>query len=197
MKRIIKLTESDLTRIVKRTIKEMRFSDDEEFDSENELSSYDVCKNMGYLVHNDFATGLITKEFTIKTLNDYKSTASRYLRKKLISSKKYQEISDCYEESMSELENPEYNKLNEMENKDDENFWDRVKLDFGRPKDFTAIISDISDLISYSEDVNDFEMKLKEFTEDNQEDINNLTDNERNRLDGFINSVITRYNFNS
>jgi len=78
---------------------------------------------------------------------------------------------------------------------EDENFWGRVKLDFGRPKDFTAIISDISDLISYSEDVNDFEMKLKEFTEDNQEDINNLTDNERNRLDGFINSVMTRYNF--
>ena len=78
---------------------------------------------------------------------------------------------------------------------EDENFWDKVKLDFGRPKDFTAILSDISDLISYSEDVNDFKMKLEEFTEDNQEDIDNLTDNERNRLDGFINSVITRYNF--
>jgi hypothetical protein len=82
------------------------------------------------------------------------------------------------------------------ENEDeDENFWGRVKLDFGRPKDFTAIISDISDLISYSEDVNDFKMKLEEFTEDNQEDIDNLTDNERNRLDGFIKSVMTRYNF--
>ena len=84
-------------------------------------------------------------------------------------------------------------KENEME---DENFWDKVKLDFGRPKDFTAIISDISDLISYSEDVNDFEMKLEEFTEDNQEDIDNLTDDERNRLDRFINSVMTRHNFN-
>ena len=78
---------------------------------------------------------------------------------------------------------------------EDENFWDRVKLDFGRPKDFTAIISDISDLISYSEDVNDFEMKLEEFTEDNQEDIDNLTDNERNTLDRFIDSVMTRYKF--
>ena len=87
--------------------------------------------------------------------------------------------------------------IKENEDEEDENFWDRVKLDFGRPKDFTAIISDISDLISYSEDVNDFKMKLEEFTEDNQEEIDNLTDNERNRLDGFINSVITRYNFNS
>jgi hypothetical protein len=86
--------------------------------------------------------------------------------------------------------------IKENEN-EDENFWDKVKLDFGRPKDFTAILSDISDLISYSEDVNDFEMKLEEFTEDNQEDIDNLTDDERNRLDRFIDSVITRYNFNS
>ena len=86
--------------------------------------------------------------------------------------------------------------INENEDEGDGNFWDRVKLDFGRPKDFTAILSDISDLISYSEDVNDFEMKLNEFTEDNQEDIDNLTDDERNRLDRFINSVMTRHDFN-
>ena len=86
--------------------------------------------------------------------------------------------------------------VKENEDEEDENFWDRVKLDFGRPKDFTAIISDISDLISYSEDVNDFEMKLEEFTEDNQEDIDNLTDDDRNRLDRFINSVMTRHDFN-
>ena len=86
--------------------------------------------------------------------------------------------------------------VNENEDEEDENFWDRVKLDFGRPKDFTAILSDISDLISYSEDVNDFKMKLEEFTEDNQEDIDNLTDDERNRLDRFINSVMTRHDFN-
>ena len=115
MKKIIRLTERDLTRIVKRTIKEMKFSDDEEFDSENELSSYDLCKNMGYLVHNDFATGMLTKEKVTEILYNYRLTASRYFRKKLISSEEYQEISDCYEESMSELENPEYNKLNEMD----------------------------------------------------------------------------------
>jgi hypothetical protein len=88
--------------------------------------------------------------------------------------------------------------IKENEDEEDDNFWDKIKgFDFGRPKDFTAILSDISDLISYSEDVNDFKMKLEEFTEDNQEDMDNLTDNERNRLDGFINSVMTRYNFNS
>jgi hypothetical protein len=41
MKKIIRLTESDLTRLVKRTIREMRFSDDKEFDSENELELED------------------------------------------------------------------------------------------------------------------------------------------------------------
>jgi protein-tyrosine phosphatase len=190
MKRIIRLTESDLTRIVKRTISEMRFSDDEEFDSENEFRPYDVCLNMEYLIYNDYATGLITKEFTIKTLNDYKSTASRYLRKKLISSKEYQKISDCYEESMLELENTEYNKLNEME---DENFWDNIEgFDFGEPKDFTEIISDISDLIDNSESTNDFKMKYNQFTKDNRKDLNRLTDDEKSRLHGFINSVITR-----
>jgi hypothetical protein len=115
MKKIIRLTERDLTRIVKRTIREMRFSDDEEFDSENELRSHDLCRNMEYLVHNDFPSGMLTKEKIIQILDDYMNTASRYLRKKLISSDDYEKISDCYEESISELENTEYNKLNEME----------------------------------------------------------------------------------
>ena len=87
--------------------------------------------------------------------------------------------------------------IKENEDEEDENFWDRVKLDFGRPKDFTAILSDISDIIWSSEDVNDFKMKLKEFTKDNQKDFDNLTDDEKNKLDGFINNVITHYDFNS
>ena len=190
MKKIVRLTESDLTRIVKRTISEMRFSDDEEFDSENELIPYDLCRNMEFLVHDDFPSGMITKERAIQILDDYMNTASRYLRKKLISSDDYEKISDCYEESMSELENTEYNKLNEME---DENFWDNVVgFDFGGPKDFTAILSDISDLIDHSKNVKDFKMKYRQFTKDNQKDLNRLTDDEKNRLHGFINSVITR-----
>ena len=82
---------------------------------------------------------------------------------------------------------------------EDENFWDRVKLDFGRPKKFDAILSDISDLFSYlisnSAGVEEFEMQVKEFIQDNQEDIDNLTDDERNKLNGFINGVKTRYDF--
>ena len=83
---------------------------------------------------------------------------------------------------------------------EDENFWGRVKLDFGRPKDFDAILSDISDLFSYlisnSAGVEEFETQVNEFIQDNQEDIDNLTDDERNKLNGFINGVKTRYNFN-
>ena len=64
------------------------------------------------------------------------------------------------------------------------------------PKDFTEIISDISDLIEDSKDVNDFKMKIKKYTKNNQEDFNKLTDDEKNQLDGFINSTITRHDFN-
>ena len=83
------------------------------------------------------------------------------------------------------------------ENEDDDDDGGYYTFDFGGPKDLTALIEGITYLIDNSEDVNDFKMKLEDFTEDNQEEIDNLTDNERNRLDGFINSVITRYNFNS
>jgi mevalonate kinase len=64
------------------------------------------------------------------------------------------------------------------------------------PKDFTEIISDISDLIENSEDVNNFKMKIKKYTNDNQENLNGLTYYEKNQLYGFINSVITRHDFN-
>ena len=64
------------------------------------------------------------------------------------------------------------------------------------PKDFTEIISDISDLIEDSKDVNDFKMKIKKYTKNNQEDFNKLTDDEKNQLDGFINSFMTRHDFN-
>ena len=85
------------------------------------------------------------------------------------------------------------------ENEDeDENFWDSIRgFDFGGPKDFTALLSDISDLIDDSESVNDFKMKYRQFTKDNQKDFNRLTDDEKNQLDGFINSIMTRHYFNS
>ena len=64
------------------------------------------------------------------------------------------------------------------------------------PKDSTALISDIDELIYKSEDVNDFKMKIKKYTKNNQEDFNKLSDDKRDEIDGFINSVITRHDFN-
>ena len=64
------------------------------------------------------------------------------------------------------------------------------------PKDSTALISDILDLIEDSKDVNDFKMKIKKYTKNNQEDFNKLSDDERDEIDGFINSIITRHDFN-
>jgi len=84
------------------------------------------------------------------------------------------------------------------ENEDeDENFWDNIKgFDFGGPKDFTALLSDISDLIDDSESANDFKMKYRQFTYRNKKDLNRLNDDEKNQLDSFINSVMTRHDFN-
>ena len=81
------------------------------------------------------------------------------------------------------------------ENEDDDDDGGYYTFDFGGPKDLTALIQGIIYLIDNSEDVNDFEMKLEQFTNDNQKDFNKLTDDDRNRLDRFINSVITRHNF--
>jgi hypothetical protein len=69
-------------------------------------------------------------------------------------------------------------------------------FDTEKPKDFTEILSDISDLIDNSESANDFKMKYRQFTNRNKKDLNRLTDDEKNQLDSFINSVMTRHNFN-
>ena len=63
------------------------------------------------------------------------------------------------------------------------------------PKDFTEIISDISDLIENSEDVNNFKMKIKQYTNDNQEDLKRINFYEKNQLMRFISSIIERHNF--
>ena len=69
-------------------------------------------------------------------------------------------------------------------------------FDFGGPKDSTALISDIVELIENSEDVNDFKMKIKKYTKNNQKDFNELSLVKRDEIDRFINSVITRHDFN-
>jgi hypothetical protein len=68
-------------------------------------------------------------------------------------------------------------------------------FDTENSKDFTEIISDISDLIENSESVDDFKMKYKKFAYRNKKDLDRLTDDEKNQLDGFINSVMTRHDF--
>jgi hypothetical protein len=69
-------------------------------------------------------------------------------------------------------------------------------FDTEKPKDFTEIISDISDLIDNSKSANDFKMKYRQFTNRNKKDLNRLTDDEKNQLDSFINSIMTRHDFN-
>ena len=80
------------------------------------------------------------------------------------------------------------------ENEDDDDGID-FNFDFGGPKDSTALISDIVELIENSEDVNDFKMKIKKYTKNNQEDFNKLSLVKRDEIDRFINSVMTRHNF--
>ena len=69
-------------------------------------------------------------------------------------------------------------------------------FDTEKPKDFTELLSDISDLIDDSESANDFKMKYRQFTNRNKKDLNRLTDDEKNQLDSFINSIMTRHDFN-
>jgi hypothetical protein len=68
-------------------------------------------------------------------------------------------------------------------------------FDTENSKDFTEIISDFLYLIDNSESVDDFKMKYKKFAYRNKKDLDRLTDDEKNQLDGFINSVMTRHDF--
>ena len=83
--------------------------------------------------------------------------------------------------------------IREEEEDDDGGYY---TFDFGGPKDSTALISDIVELIENSEDVNDFKMKIKQYTKDNKKDFNKLSLIKRDEIDRFINSVITRHDFN-
>jgi len=87
--------------------------------------------------------------------------------------------------------------IKENEEDEDENFWDSIRgFDFSGPKDFTALLSDISDLIDDSESAEDFNKKYRQFAYRNKKDLNRLTDDEKNQLDSFINSIMTRHGFN-
>ena len=94
------------------------------------------------------------------------------------------------------------NEFNQMNSEEKNAYVDELlrnilrRFDTEKPKDFTELLSDISDLIDDSESANDFKMKYKRFTNRNKKDLNRLNDEEKNELDTFINSVMTRHSFN-
>ena len=198
MKKIIRLTESDLTRIVKRVIKE---NEEENIEEPYYTKSYGDPLEF-------YKNGMMQFALSVN-LDDVNEVG--WLRRKLDALTKEAE-GKLSEEELRKLMSYRNNEIEPYISGEEEDYDDELireddddddddddggyyTFDFGGPKDLTALISGISDLIDNSEDVNDFEMKLEEFTNDNLKDFNNLTDNEKNRLDRFINSVMTRHDF--
>ena len=212
MKRIIRLTESDLARIVKRVIKE-EYHENIETTSDDDLrSKLDSYKS--------------EMEYFLRELKSSGTEIDKHRFLKQVQKETDQMYWDVYDNSDSEPEgfvelqmdlikhfrkklNESYRsrvvKENEFDQMDSEEKKAHVDgllrnivrgFDTEKPKDFTEIISDISDLIDNSESANDFKMKYRQFTNRNKKDLNRLTDDEKNQLDSFINSVMTRHGFN-
>jgi hypothetical protein len=212
MKKIIRLTESDLARIVKRVIKE-EYHENIETTSDDDLrSKLDSYKS--------------EMENFLRELKSSGTEIDKHRFLKQVQKETDQMYWDVYDNSDSEPEgfvelqmdlikhfrkklNESYRsrviKENEFDQMDSEEKKAHVDgllqniirgFDTEKPKDFTEIISDISDLIDNSESANDFKMKYRQFTNRNKKDLNRLTDDEKNQLDSFINSVMTRHDFN-
>ena len=196
MTKIIRLTERDLTRIVRRVIRENEGDIEEPYYTKSYGDPLEFYKN-----------GMMQFALSVN-LDDVPEVD--WLRRKLDA---------LTNEAEGKLSEEELRKLMSYRNKEIEPYMrgeeerfrddmnenediDRLLQNIVRgfrtedPKDFTEIISDISDLIEDSKDVNDFKMKIKKYTNNNQEDLNKLSDDEKNQLDGFINSTITRHDFN-
>ena len=212
MKKIIRLTESDLARIVKRVIKE-EYHENIETTSDDDLrSKLDSYKRK--------------MENFLRELKSSGTEIDKHRFLKQVQKETDQMYWDVYDNSDSEPEgfvelqmdlikhfrkklNESYRsrvvKENEFDQMDSEEKKSHVDgllqniirgFDTEKPKDFTEIISDISDLIDDSESANDFKMKYRQFTNRNKKDLNRLNDDEKNQLDSFINSVMTRHGFN-
>ena len=196
MRRTMRLTERDLTRIVRRVIRENEGDIEEPYYTKSHGDPLEFYKN-----------GMMQFALSVN-LDDVPEVD--WLRRKLDA---------LTNEAEGKLSEEELRKLMSYRNKEIEPYMrgeeerfrddmnenediDRLLQNIVRgfrteePKDFTEIISDISDLIEDSKDVNDFKMKIKKYTNNNQEDLNKLIDDEKNQLDGFINSTITRHDFN-
>jgi hypothetical protein len=188
MRKIIRLTESDLTRIVRRVIKENeegmiripRKYNGVRMELGKSANPQDIIEMYNELVEEGTALVDYSEEGMFYNEDDEEIPTDVIL----------DELNYAI---VGEEEDYDDELIREEDDDDDDGGY--YTFDFGGPKDLTALISGISDLIDNSEDVNDFEMKLEEFTNDNRKDFNNLTDNEKNRLDRFINSVMTRHDF--
>jgi hypothetical protein len=212
MKKIIRLTESDLARIVKRVIKE-QYHENIETPSDDDLrSKLDSYKRK--------------MENFLRELKSSGTEIDKHRFLKQVQKETDQMYWDVYDNSDSEPEgfvelqmdlikhfgqklNESYRsrviKENEFDQMDSEEKKAHIDgllrnivrgFDTEKPKDFTEIISDISDLIDNSESANDFKMKYRQFTNRNKKDLNRLNDDEKNQLDRFINSIMTRHGFN-
>ena len=186
MARIIRLTEQDLTRLVRRVIKEndaperyvIDFETGDMVGTHKDGVGFVVNKigeRMGYESH---PTSI--PDGTKMEKSDHELGMKRNYRNEL------------------GMDRDDFSSLRNIEEDNDEDDDDGgyYTFDFGGPKDSTALISDIVELIENSEDVNDFKMKIKRYTKDNQKDFNKLSDDKRDEIDRFINSVITRHDFN-
>ena len=201
MRKIIKLTESDLTRIVRRVIRENEGDIEEPYYTKSHGDPLEFYKNgmmqFALSVNLDDVPEVDWLRRKLDALtNEAEGKLSEEELRKLMSYRN-KEI-EPYIHGEEEEEEDFSSLRNIKENEDIDRLLRNIVRGFRTedPKDSTALISDIDELIYKSEDVNDFKMKIKKYTKNNQEDFNKLTDDEKNQLDGFINSTITRHDFN-
>ena len=196
MRRTMRLTERDLTRIVRRVIRENEGDIEEPYYTKSHGDPLEFYKNgmMQFALSVNFddvlEVGWLRRKLDALT-NEAEGKLSEEELRKLMSYRN-KEI----EPYMRGEEKRFRDDMNE--NEDIDRLLRNIVRGFRTedPKDFTEIISDISDLIEDSKDVNDFNMKIKKYTKNNQEDFNKLSDDERDDIDRFINSIITRHDFN-
>jgi hypothetical protein len=216
MKRTIRLTERDLTRIVKRVIKEQYHENIEtpsDDDLRSKLDSYKrkmenflrELKSSGTEIDKHRFLKQVQKETDQMYWDVYDNSDSEpegfvELQMDLIKHFR-QKLNESYRSRVVRRVIKE-NEFDQMDSEEKKAHVDGLLkniirgFDTEKPKDFTEIISDISDLIDDSKSANDFKMKYRQFTNRNKKDLNRLTDDEKNQLDSFINSIITRHGFN-
>jgi len=212
MKKIVRLTESDLIQIVKRVIKEQYHENIEtpsDDDLRSKLDSYKSemenflreLKSLGTKIDKHRFLKQVQKETDQMYWDVYDNSDSEpegfvELQMDLINHFK-QKLNESYRSRV--VKENEFDQMDSEEKKAhiDGLLRNIVRgFDTEKPKDFTEIISDISDLINNSKSANDFKMKYRQFTNRNKKDLNGLNDDEKNQLDSFINSIMTRHDFN-